>query len=446
MMPLTFNEFSEVSKNDWINQVNKDLKGKSIDETLVFNSFENIRINPYYSSEDTENIPIKALDTAQIDAGKPWAIRQMLSFSNISDTNKRMIELLHSGVNELILDLSDKSIESLDLVKLLNQVKLSDFPLFFKTSEVIPLINKLKSFVHYQAKGGIYHDFLLNSLIHSSQSEITWDSNLLEVIKATTDYPQFTAFTIDVNYFHNEGASATHEIAIALAEAVEYIDKLTDAGLTLDSILSKMEFNFSVGTNYFMEIAKLRAFRYLWYKFAELYNSEVFLNNLKINVQTSYFYSAAKSPYTNMIRATTEAMSAVAGGCHSLTILPYDVALVDANPNFSERIAKNTALLLKEEAYFDKVKDPAAGSYYLENLTFDLAQKSYQLFLELESQGGFSKAFLSGKIKEWTKETLEAKHQALQADMVMVGVNKYQENSEKDFSVKDSNRLATIFE
>ncbi len=447
MTPLTFKEFPEVSKTDWINQAMKDLKGKTIDESLVFNTFENIRINPYYASDDLENIPLNAFDLAQTDAQKTWLIRQLVCLSDIPNTNKMMIELLHSGVNELILDLSDKPISELDLVKLLNQVKLSDFPLFFKTSEAIPLINKLKSFVHYQAKGGIYHDFLLHALTNPSANQSSWHASLPELFQSIADYPQFNAFLIDVKYFHDKGATAVQELAIALAEAVEYIDKLTDEGLSIETILSKMEFSFSVGTNYFMEIAKFRAFKFLWSKLADVYDNQAFVSSPKINAQTSYFYTAAPSPYTNMIRSTTEAMSAVIGGCHSLTVLPYDEALLEEKSGFSDRIAKNVALLLKEEGYFDKVKDPAAGSYYLENLSFNLAQDAYQLFLEIEAQGGFSQSFLSGNITQRIQNSLDLKREALLSNTtVMVGVNKFQENQEKKAASKDSNRLSSVFE
>ncbi|MFN4147002.1 MAG: methylmalonyl-CoA mutase family protein, partial [Runella sp.] len=220
----------------------------------------------------------------------------------------------------------------------------------------------------------------------------------------------------------------------------------------VEEILPKMYFSVSIGTNYFMEIAKLRALRFLWRRIANQWTQEV--PYTPIHAFTSTFYDAALTPNTNMLRATTEAMSAVVGGGDLLSVHAYDFVFQTPD-DFSERIARNISLLLKEESYLGKTSDPAAGSYYIENLTAQLVEKAWGLFLEVESKGGVMAAFEQNFIQEQIENTFQKRLAALQSnERIMVGVNKFQfdqatiakDAPSNEAALLNPRRLAAIFE
>ncbi len=189
------------------------------------------------------------------------------------------------------------------------------------------------------------------------------------------------------------------ELAFSLSMAVEYLSQLTDRGLSADDAASGMRFSFGIGTGYFMEIAKLRAARILWSLITDSYNIGRIAGRMQIHSVTKVWKDTVTDPYFNMLRTQTEAMSAVLGGTDSLTVNPFDIVSGETG-EFAERIARNQQLILREEAYFDKVTDPSSGSYYIENLTALVAENSWKLFLEIENNGGFLSALNSGFIKE----------------------------------------------
>ncbi len=346
MSQKLFLEFPKITKEAWLNQAMKDLKGKNFNETLIWQSLEGFDIFPYYAEEDLKNLPINAIQEAQKSkTSTSWQNRSLIEYSNPKETNLLIISLLKKGADAIIIDFKGTNITEQDLVRLLNNIKLSETPIYFKTLQQETLLTNLKKFIHYQPKGGFATDIL--SKYFSSESSIidkdAWESTK-NIISQTNEYPVFRAVTIDSHIFHNAGANAVQELAFTLASSVTYLDKLTDLGLPLEQIVPKLEFSISIGTNYFIEIAKLRALRYLWAKIGESYNSPLFASNCTLHCQTSSFYDATLSPYTNMLRATTEAMSATMGGCDSLTVLPYD-SVLSSPSDLGERIAKNIIII-----------------------------------------------------------------------------------------------------
>lgn len=454
-----FSEFPQITKEAWLSQVTKDLKGKKFDETLVWQSLEGFDIFPYYAEEDLKNLPVKAIQAAQKSkTSTAWQNRSLIRFTNSKDTNSLIISYLKKGADAVIIDFGDIDIPEQDLIRLLNNIKLSETPIYFKTPHSETLLINLKKFVHYQPKGGFTTDTL--SKYFSSESltldNATWESTK-NIIIQTNEYPAFRAKTVESHVFHNAGANAVQELAFTLASAVTYLDKLTDLDLNLEQIIPKLEFSISIGTNYFVEIAKLRALRFLWAKIGEAYNSTLFTSYCSVHCQTSSFYDATLSPYTNMLRTTTEAMSATIGGCDSLTVLAYDSVLGSNLPSdFGERIARNISILMKEEAHLDKTNDPSAGSYYIENLTYKLAASAWELFLKIETMGGIEKAFEQGFIQAEIERSYHEKVKSLQDGKIMVGVNKFRMEAEKgESNHKDSvfnakilqnRRLSEIFE
>jgi methylmalonyl-CoA mutase len=267
-----------------------------------------------------------------------------------------------------------------------------------------------------------------------------------DMLKKTQESPQFKTICVDGQIFQNAGANAVQELAFTLAAAVTYLDKLTDLELNVDDIFSKLYFSVSVGTNYFMEIAKLRALRYLWGLVGRAYwvngqsvrrhgsentNSTLLTTHyslLTISATTSPFYDAAITPYTNLLRATTEAMSAVMGGCDVLTVRPFDDVYQPSN-EFSERVARNLSVILSEEAHLDKTSDPSAGSYYIEKLTLELAEAAWNLFVEVESLGGLIPAFEQNFIQNEIEKNNHTTTLQLNSS-TLVGVNKYRFDEE----------------
>lgn len=453
-----FTEFPEITKNDWLAQVTKDLKGKNFDDTLVWHSLENFYIQPYYSKEDLDSLPLTEIQAAQKNKKTAsWQNRPLVKYTNEKETNSLVISYLQRGSDAVNIDFLNTDIKQVDLVKLLNTIKLSDTPIFFTTHQGTELLTNLSKFIHYLPKGGLQVDVIANSFIKTSLegNKLTWESTKKAVIE-TEQFPNFQVLSVSSHVFHNAGANAVQELAFMIASAVENLDKLTDLGLLAKQVINKLEFSVSVGTNYFVEIAKLRALRYLWSKILESYNCASFIHDCQIHCQTSSFYDSTLSPYTNMLRATTEAMSAVVGGCDALTVLAYDSVISEQNSELGERIARNVSILMREEAYLDKTIDPSAGSYYIENLTYQLSAEAWKLFQQVENLGGISAAFEQGFITQEINQSYEAKVKNLQNGKVMVGVNKFRVEPENESKVVENSiesgiylqnrRLSEVFE
>lgn len=419
-----FEEFPESTKKNWEAQVIKDLKGKNFEETLIWNTPEGIPVQPYYSEEDLATLPLKQIQQAQSTKKTPnWQNRPIVKFSQEKPTNSLVLENLQSGADAVIIDFEDADINGIDFVKLLDKVKLSDTPVYFQTLDNESLLGALRKYIHYQPKGGLIYDSLGNFFTGKSKiNDTTWESTK-NVLDYCSDYPAFTAITIRSDVFHQAGANAVQELAFTLASATTYLDKLTGLGINAGQIARKVEFSLAIGTNYFLEIAKIRSLRFLWSKILEAYQCPDVA--CQVNCRTSCFYDSTLDAHTNMLRATTEAMSAVIGGCDSLTIHGYDAILAKGENEMSGRIARNISVLLSDESYLGKSIDVSAGSYYIENLTNDLSAKAWELFLTVEQKGGILQAFEEEFIQAEIEKAYQQKVAALQKGKIMVGVNKF---------------------
>jgi methylmalonyl-CoA mutase len=231
---------------------------------------------------------------------------------------------------------------------------------------------------------------------------------LYELFDTTsTHLPGFKALNVNGTIFHNAGAHAVQEIAFTLALANEYLVMLTDQELKIDLVAPLMQITLSAGSNYFLEIAKFRAIRLLWAKIIEQYKPKKKESlKLMLHAVSSEWNKSIYDPYTNVLRNTTEAMSAIIGGVDLLTILPFDLHYKKPN-EFSKRLAKNIQILLKEESYLDKVIDPSSGSYYIEVLTDKIASESWEMFKKIEAEGGFLENIKEGKIQSAIEEVYQ---------------------------------------
>jgi methylmalonyl-CoA mutase len=408
MESLYSNLFPRVDKLAWLAQVRKELKDENAYESLRWSSPEGFVVEPYYTAEDLTNLPIAEIQSAQ-KATTGWLNAPQRRVDDEKLDNVALRDTLSRGADALLLHLTRQT----DISRLLNGIKLSDTPVYFRVdTNTTDFIQALQTVAPYQLKGGLLTDV----------SEAT-----AQVTQLTANSPQFRTACVNSHSFHNAGATATQELAFTIARLADAYDQLTEAGLSAEELAPKTLLSVSVGTSYFVEIAKLRALRVLWQRFISAYG--VTGSPLMLHAQTSTFYDATATPYTNLLRSTTEAMAAVVGGCDILTVHPYDTVLGQSSNasegDFSERIARNVSLLLKEESYLDKVADPSAGSYYIESLTGQLLAAAWALFLDVEKQGGFAKALASGFIASEIDKSYEAKVEAVRNGKVLVGVNKF---------------------
>jgi methylmalonyl-CoA mutase len=243
-------------------------------------------------------------------------------------------------------------------------------------------------------------------------------------------FPNFKTFAIDSAHYHNSGASTVQELSFALAGFIELMDGLTSAGLPPEEIIGKTMIWTATGSDYFLEIAKVKSMRILFHQLAGLYGFGLALMDIFIYSETSFWTKTKMDIHSNMIRNTVESMAAVLGGCNALQVIPHDIANNEGN-SFSKRMALNISNIIKEECYFDKVLDPAAGSYFLENMINQLFD-AVQIQLEnIESQGGWWNLYQRGEIQKQVKEK-----RALSMDSILsqekskIGVNKYLINEE----------------
>jgi methylmalonyl-CoA mutase len=417
MEPLFSSLFPISNKLDWITQAQKEVRDADAHERMRWQTDEAFTLEPYYTADDLNQLPLASLQNAQKQV-PGWLNAPEYLISSERADNITLRDALTRGADALVLTLATVP----DLSLLLNGIKLSETPIFFRFNtgqqsvHTADFVQALKTIAPYQLKGGLL----------TNATEQTAD-----VTRQTADSPLFRTICISSHAFHNAGATATQELAFMLAMLADAYDTLTEDGLLIDQLVPKTMLSVSIGTSYFMEIAKLRALRVLSLRFVTAYHSSHL--SFQIHAQTSTFYDAVASPYTNLLRSTTEAMAAVMGGCDALTIHPYNTVSGQVpDRDFGERVARNISVLLREESYLDKVADPSAGSYYIETLTHELVEAAWAVFVDVEKRGGYKQAMADGFIQQEIDRSYQAKVEAVQNGKVLVGVTKYRSDGESD--------------
>ena len=419
-----FQEFPPISTKEWEDKIIADLKGADYNKKLVWRTMEGFNVKPYYRAEDLENL--NHLDTMPGEfpytrgfnkKDNKWLIRQNIKVKDIKATNEKALELLCKGVEALGFNFDDNyEPTTQDIEEMLEGVYAEMVELNFDTAGashlIISIIEELTEKyerdpekIHGSVNFDPYRNLIKKGRFCRSEEHIM--KTATQMISAAENLPNYRVLAINGNIFHNSGSSIVEELAFSLAQGADLISKLVDLGLSVDEISSRIKFNFAVGSNYFMEMAKMRAARMLWAQVVKAYEPKSD-DACKIHVHaiTSDWNKSLYDPYVNMLRTTTEAMSAAIAGVESLTVRPFNEVYEDTT-EFSERIARNQQLLLKEESYFDRIADPAAGSYYIESLTNSIAEQAWALFLEIEEAGGFLEAFKKGMIQDKIKATAQ---------------------------------------
>lgn len=423
------NDFQGISDEQWKLLVEKDLKGKNFEDTLVWKNDNGISLQPYYRASDLDQIQKPERFRA---IQNEWVIQQ--DFIVKEGVNASILASLERGATGIGLILQ----ENADLSAALQGVYIDAIPLEISGNVSS---NTLKQLVEIASEKNVNLDTLsgvvaFKPLAVSAEVGSNQSLDLLaESIKAySNQLPNVKLIQIDASPIKNAGGNEHQEIAFALAQVNEYIDRLSEKGIDVQLIVDNLSYKFSFGTSYFSEIAKVRAFRFL---VGSIYKSYDVQSDVQITASTATINYAAKDSYTNLLRATTSAMSAVIGGCDRLVILPHDVVFTNQT-QFGERVARNIQIVLQEEAHLSKVKDAAAGAYYIEQLSDDLAKKSWELFQEIEAIGGFTLALSQNKFQELVALNA-AQVLSLLKDKkrILVGVNKYEPAKSEGKQIKE---------
>lgn len=438
-----FESFPPVSTETWEALIQKDLKGADYVKKLVWKTMEGFDVKPYYREEDLKNLEYLNVfpgDFPFVRTSRKtennWFVRQDILVGDIAEANKLALDILMKGVDSLGFLLNPTKEPEIDEIeKLMENIYAQIVEVNFVCGkqalallriylQLVKKYNRDLSKIH----GSVDFDPIGNLILKGNF--YAPESSDFEVCKALIEesrhVPHFRTLAVNARYFKNAGSSIAEELAFGLAYGNEYLSKLTDLGLSIDDIAPKIKFTFATGSNYFMEIAKIRAARLLWAKIVNAYGpSDAELTKTHIHTVTADWNKTMYDPHMNMLRTTTEAMSAIIGGTNSLTVRPYN-AVFEQTSAFSERIARNQQLVIKEECYFDKVIDPAAGSYYLENLTDALVEEAWKIFLQISEMGGFIEAFKKGFIQQNIKETAQKRDAAIaNRKEILIGTNQY---------------------
>lgn len=444
-----FKEFPPVSTPEWEAVIERDLKGADYEKRLVWKTAQGFPVKPYYRSEDLKGLSLTHTlpgDFPYVRGNKinnnDWYVRQNIKVGKIADANEKALDILMKGVNSLGFVLDDKkeySFEDIDgLCKnIFAEIVELNFVCGTQAENLVDIYHELVSRYNrdfQKVHGSINFDplgrIIMKGNFYSSLEEDM--ESCSRMLDKTLHLPNFTVITVNGRNFHHAGSSIVQELAYSLAAGAEYLTQLSESGLSVDKIAPGMRFNFSVGSDYFMEIAKIRAARQLWAAIVKAYGpSHDEIGKMSVHTETASWNITVYDPYVNMLRTTTESMAAAIAGVDSHIVKPFDAAFAKAS-DFSERIARNQQLLLKEESYFDKVADPAAGSYYIENLTELMAEQAWKLFLEIEEKGGYLEAVKSGFIQQQIDENARSMDMDIAKRKInLLGTNQYPDVTEK---------------
>jgi methylmalonyl-CoA mutase len=427
--------FAAKTTTEWKKAAEASLRGKSV-ESLQTNTYETIILKPLYSKRDELQIPAYSGGSDFRRGIYPlgyltneWKVAQQLSYQTPEELQEKLHQSFEKGQTAISFEVKKELLENESLVNILGD-SYNQYPFSINAkgfhSAFLSELTKIteREGASRRITGYIGSDPIAIFAEEGGISEGLINDWLTINLRSNLKFPNLRTILIDTVPYHNGGANAVQELGIAIAEGVYYLEKLQEAEMERDEILSKMIFQFSVGGNYFMEIAKLRAARILWNRVTEAYGAKGDRCGMHIAAATSTFTKTVHDPHVNLLRSGNEAFAAVVGGVQYLHVNPFD-DLTGATP-FSERIARNTQLLLKEEAILTKVIDPVGGSWYVEELTNQLAEKSWAFFQQIDAMGGILEVLKSNWLQQEISATYDKKNRdILTRKQSMIGTNVY---------------------
>jgi methylmalonyl-CoA mutase len=440
--------FNTASFDDWQEKAAASLKGKPLD-TLYTNTYENIILKPLYTKEDFP-------ETMKVDfPGMPdyrrgihpmgyqsdsWQIANRVTYCNLEELKEKIDSALSKGQTAISFEVKPEIFtDQKSLIAFFSSFK-NGYPFCINAGSLqAPLLEALiianqESGNEDKLSGFIASDPIAEASLRGSlpKEETEFFQEWSSMLKETgEELPSLKTVLVDAAPYHNSGANAVQEMAISISTGVYLLQKLIDKGWELKKALSKIVFHFAIGSNFFMETAKLRSARLLWNKTVEAFGGDTEDRKMIISAETSMFTKTIFDPYVNMLRTGSEAFAAVLGGIQYLHTGTFDEAAGHADA-FSERVARNTQLILKSEAHLEKAADPAGGSFYVESLTKLLAEKAWELFLEIDSKGGVYETLKSGWLQEQIAKTAEEREKdILKRKKSLIGTNVYANLADK---------------
>ena len=425
-----FTEFVAPTTQEWLDKIEVDLKGADFQKRLVWRTNEGFNVQPFYRREDLANLKTPDALPGEFPFvrgnkkdSNVWYVRQNIVVDDPKAANAKALDILNKGIDSLGFRLPGKSVSKETVATLLDGIYCDIIEVNFATcprhsvelAEILVAYFAEKGYDKEKVVGSIEFDPMAKMVMKGKDVTPVLEvaPKLVEVLK---EYPNFRCM----------------ELGYALAWGNEYLQQLVDAGVDADLAAKSIKFNMGVSENYFMEIAKFRAARLLWAQIVKQYEPK---NDcackMIINATTSTYNQTLFDSYVNLLRSQTEAMSAALGSVHSMVVTPFDAPYEEAT-DFSERIARNQQLLIKEESHFDRIVDPSAGSYYIEHLTDALAQEAWKIFLKVEEEGGFLAAVKAGTVQDDINATNVKRHgDAAKRKEFLLGTNQFPNFTEK---------------
>jgi methylmalonyl-CoA mutase len=445
-------DFPPPSYEEWRKAVEATLKGADFDKVMYTKTYEDITLEPIYRREDLSKIPF--FDSVPgkspfVRGNNPekflsegWLIAQSHRESDLKALNAQILRELQLGLTAVNLqlkhddDLRGVAIKSIDdLRAICAAIDLRAAPLFMQLDiDDSPLILLLEQYI--QERGYAWDELQLgvgfdpvSELARKGYLSASWDESWERIEEsveiALKNISGLRCLSLNGNVYSNAGASSTQELGIILATAIFYLQNLLDKGWSLEQLSPLFQIKLALGPNFFMEIAKVRAMRLLWAEMIKAFGGKEEAQKVWIHGKTATFNQSLYDVYVNLLRNATEAFSGVIGGIDSLEVGRFN-ELTSEEEEFSRRLARNQQIILKEESHFDKVVDPAGGSYYIENLTQEIALQAWKYMQELESEGGVLKALQKGNIHSDIEKVAYARNEAMRKRKdIYVGVNLY---------------------
>ena len=441
-----FTEFQAPTTQEWLDKIEVYLKGADFQKKLVWRTNEGFNVQPFYRREDLAKLKTPDALPGEFPFvrgnkkdSNEWYVRQNIKVDDPVEANKKALDILNKGIDSIGFRFGGDMVSPSFIETLLKDIRLDIVEVSYRTcprhavelAEILVKYFEKQGYDKEKIVGGVGFD-PIDKMLQKGKDTTPMLAQLPKLVETLKDYPNLRCVMVHSDTLNNAGAYIVQELGYALAWGNEYLQELVDAGVDVDTAAKSIKFYMGISENYFMEIAKFRAARLLWAQIVKQYEPKCDCAcKMIINASTSTYNQTLFDSYVNLLRSQTEAMSAALGGVHSMVVTPFDAPYEKAT-DFSERIARNQQLLIKEESHFNRIVDPSAGSYYIEHLTDALAQEAWKIFLKIEDEGGFLEAVKKGIVQDDINATNVKRHgDAAKRKEFLLGTNQFPNFTEK---------------
>ena len=439
-----FAEFDAVTDDEWLAATEKSLRGRPF-ETLVTKTYEGLEIHPLTSANDLADIahvdtlpgqfPFVRGTRAAGYRAHPWLIAQEIDIADPTRFNRALREALANGQTAIFLSAKNNFDSVDDISAAFADVALESLPLLLAGEErAITTYRLLKEYLGddkivdlrgclgFDPLHGLAENGVLNEDLFAQMPEYVADEHDL--------FPALSFIAVRDDIYHEAGANAVQALALVAATATEYMRMMIEHGLAVNVVALQPQFFLSIGENFFMEVAKLRAIKVIWAQIVRAFGGAKRTQGISLHARTGRRNKTCLDPHVNMLRTTSEALAAAIGGVDSLTLAPFDAPLGPSN-DFSRRVARNVQLILQQELQLTNLIDPAGGSWHVEKLTDQLARAAWQLFQEIEARGGLQMCLQTGFVQREIEAVAQQRLRDLESqEAVLVGTNMYADPNE----------------